>query len=184
MLKYSPEIEGKRIVLRKLKLSHANDMYQNIRNKAIARWTTIPQPYPADGAVKHIRQQQRLWRERKSFAFAVILKETGKLIGGIGLIRVDFKHQCAELGYWLAKRYWNRGLMTEAIPLILQFGFKELKLYRIYAMKYQANVASARVLEKCGFTREGCMRKAIILRNQRQDLLNYAILKTEFKVFK
>ena len=174
------EVEGERILLRKLRAGDAEDIYRQIKSRDVARWTlALPHPYPEDGAIKHIRQQQRLWRQKRAFSFAIVLKKSGKLIGGTGLQRVDFKHGCGELGYWLAKPYWNKGLATDACQLLLQFGFEELKLHRIYAMALEANKASCRVLEKCGFVREGCMREALIKHQQRQNLLSFGILSRE-----
>ena len=71
---------------------------------------------------------------------------------------VDHKSRCAEIDYWLGKNYWRRGLATEAMRLVLKFGFKKLKLHRIHAHTFEKNIASRKVLEKCGFKIEGIMR--------------------------
>ena len=176
------ELQGRRISIRKLKLSDAGGLYAHIKDKEIARWTfVIPHPYPKDGAVKFIRKQQRLWRAEKAFAFAIILNETERAIGGVDLARVDMKHKCANAGFWIGKKYWNQGLTTEAIKLLLRFGFKELRLHRIYAMAFEANVGSCRVLRKCGFKPEGVMRQALVKYNKRHNLINYGIMKSELE---
>jgi RimJ/RimL family protein N-acetyltransferase len=175
-------IEGRRISIRKLKQTDADDIYKEVRVKGIARWTLVlPYPYPKDGAIKHIRQQQRLWRLGKAYSFAILSQETGRPIGAVAINRVDTKHQCAEVGYWLGKKYWGKGLMTEALRLLLQFGFEELKLHRIYAMAMGPNTGSRRVLEKCRFTQEGILRQAVLRYGKRQDFINYGILRTEYQ---
>ncbi|MBN1765493.1 MAG: GNAT family N-acetyltransferase [Sedimentisphaerales bacterium] len=175
-------LEGNHIIIRKLRAADAGDIYKNIRTRQISRWTLLlPWPYPKDGAIKFIRNQQRLWRLGKGYAFGIILKDTGEVIGGLGLGKVDKKHKCAEVGYWLGRKYWRQGIMTEAVRLLLEFGFTDLKLYRIYSHIFEPNTASRRVLEKCGFQKEGVMRQAVIKYKNRQNLINYGLLLPEWK---
>ncbi len=181
MKEVEAELEGPRVLLRKLRASDASDIYLNINNRDIARWTiALPYPYPKDEAAKHIRKMQRLWRTGKTFAFGIVLKETARLIGNVNLARVDQKHKCAEMNFWIGKKYWRQGLATQAARLALNFGFKKLKLHRIYAAAFEPNVASRGVLKKCGFTHEGTMRQAVVKHNKRHNFLNYGILKSEF----
>lgn len=182
MVGIKTNLEGERVLIRRLRLSDANDVYLNVRDKEVVRWTlNIPYPYPKETAAKFIRRSQRTWRAKKGFDFGVILKETGRVIGVTGLKNVDHKSSCAEIGYWLGKNYWRRGLATEAVRLVLKFGFKELKLHRIYAHTFEKNIASRQVLEKCGFRIEGIMREALFKQNRRHNMLNYGILKREFQ---
>jgi len=175
-------IRGQRIDIRKLRPADADDIYRHVKVKGVARWTlALPYPYPKDGAIKHIRQQQRLWRLGKTYSFAIVSQDTGLPIGAVALNRVDTKHRCAEAGYWLGKKYWGKGIMTEALRLLLQFGFEELKLYRIFAMAMGPNIGSRRVLEKCRFTQEGILRQAVLRYGKRRDFINYGILRTEYK---
>lgn len=71
--------------------------------------------------------------------------------------------------------------MKEAIRLILRFGFKKLKLNRIYAKTISQNIASWKLLESCGLVREGTLRKSLFERGRWNDLLMYSILKEEYK---
>lgn len=175
-------LESSRILLRKLRLSDADDLYHQIRHKDMARWMShIPHPYPRPLASTFIRKSQRLWKAKKSFTFAVLLKKTGRLIGIVSLNRVDFDHQCAELGYWLGRQYWGQGLTTEAVGLLLPFAFRDLKLFRIYACTFGPNLASQKVLQKCGFQQEGTLRQAVIRNKKRHDFLNFGLLKPEYE---
>lgn len=67
----------------------------------------------------------------------------------------------AEMGYWLGRKYWGGGMMTDAVKSIVSFGFKNLKLHRIYAGVFLFNKGSARVLEKNGFKLEGISKKEV-----------------------
>ncbi|MCF7958579.1 MAG: GNAT family N-acetyltransferase [Phycisphaerae bacterium] len=182
MKQHAPQFETDRIIIRRYKPSDAEDLYNVLKDKAMSRWTfALPHPYPQEAAVKYIRQTQSRWRLEKGYAFAVVHKETGKVIGNVGLNRVEQTHKCGEIGFCLGKKYWGQGLMTEAIERLLHFGFNKLKLHRIYGHTFQANTASKRVFEKTGFTLEGTMRQAVVRYKKRHDLLNYGILRGEYK---
>jgi RimJ/RimL family protein N-acetyltransferase len=80
----------------------------------------------------------------------------------------------AEFGYWLAEKFWGQGIMSEVVPAFVDYCFKEFSLNRIFAMPHSNNPASARVLEKAGFTFEGRLRKNVIKDGQILDSLVYA----------
>ena len=174
-------VDCQRVYLRRLKLKDADSIYSQVNDPDVVRWTTrIPHPYPTGGAAKFIRQTQHQWLKGTSFVFGIGKKKTDHLIGIISLSNVFPKHGCAELGFWLGKSFWNQGYMTEAAHNVIQFGLNELDLYRIYASRFEANKASLRVLEKCGFKLEGVMREAVVREGTRQNFLNYGLLKPEF----
>ncbi len=88
-----------------------------------------------------------------------IRRADGYLIGGIGFIDLKIgKSFKSELGYWLAKPYWGKGIMTRAVQKVLEVGFGEFGLARITASVFEFNIGSARVLEKTGFQLEGHLR--------------------------
>jgi RimJ/RimL family protein N-acetyltransferase len=120
---------------------------------------------------------------KKEYKLGVVLKETGRVIGVITIAKVDRQNRCSEIGFWIGKKYWGQGLTSEALRLALQFGFEELELHRIYAWTYEKHIASRKVMEKCGFKLEGTMREASLKDNERQDILNYGILKSEYRQF-
>lgn len=171
------KIDGKRIFIRKLKISDAKDLYENIKDKEVVKWTVnIPRPYPKDGAVKFIRKTHYKTKKKKGYTFGIILKEQNKLIGAVDLININWKNKNAELGYWLGKKYWNKGLMTEAVKLILKFAFEQLKLHKVYANLFEKNIGSKNVLEKSGFKLEGKFKEARFKHNKWQNELKYGIL--------
>jgi len=175
------KIEGKQINLRKLKKSDASSIYQNAKDFEIARYTTLPYPYRLKNAEDFIKMTHQKMRKKKSFELGIEFKENKEIIGMIGLMNIDYDNKNAEIGYWLGKKYWGRGIMKKAIKLILNFGFKKLKLVRIYAKVMHPNIASAKLIEKSGFKYEGRMRKAILKRGKWMDYLIYSILSSEFK---
>ena len=111
--------------------------------------------------------------------FAITLRKEGLLVGCIGLT-ISREHVRAELGYWIGKPYWGNGYCTEAARAMVRFGFEELGLKRIHAIHFRRNPASGRVMSKIGMAREGCQRQHIKKWGTFEDLVMYAILKSEF----
>jgi RimJ/RimL family protein N-acetyltransferase len=117
--------------------------------------------------------------DRKVFEFAVTLKDSGMLIGACGIRIKDIANRGADIGYTLRKDTWGKGLGTEVAKALIQFGFNDLKLHRIWATCHVDNRASARVLEKCGMQREGQLRKNMLQRGAWRDSYLYAVLETD-----
>lgn len=113
--------------------------------------------------------------EKHQWFKAICLDE--KVIGSITLDRGKGAHSCkAELGYVIAKKYWGKGIVTQAVKLAIQTSFKELDIVRIEAYVDPTNVGSQRVLEKNGFTQEGLMRNCIIQKGVLRDRFIYSLL--------
>lgn len=99
-------------------------------------------------------------------------------IGSIGVFgKDDVYKKSAELGYWLAEEFWNKGIITRAIKQITDIAFNELDVVRIFAEPFFTNIGSRRVLEKSGFELEGILRKSVYKNNLYIDSCIYSILK-------
>jgi len=93
------------------------------------------------------------------FAIAV----EGKAVGGIGyVLKPDVERVSAEIGYWLGEEFWGRGIMTEAVRAVTKYAIEHHRLTRVFAVPYEWNAASCRVLEKAGYAMEGRMRRSAI----------------------
>ena len=119
--------------------------------------------------------------ERKKFQFAIVLKSEERLIGNCGIRKQNAYIQVADLGYEVDRRYWGHGYATEASRALLDFGFKQLGLHRIWAYCLEENVASARVLEKVGMRYEGRQRESEWMKNRWWNTLHYAMLDHEWR---
>lgn len=103
----------------------------------------------------------------------------GKLAGTIGLnAQEDIYRYSAELGYWLGVDYWNQGIMSCAVKGLLKWVFSNTEINRIFCTVFEDNIASARVLEKCGFQKEGEFRQAAFKRNEFLNEHRYSRLKS------
>lgn len=126
--------------------------------------------------VAHQSQQPRY-----KFQLAVMLSAGGRLIGNCGIRKDSAGAPEADIGYELAPEHWGRGYATEAVRAILRFGFEHLGVHRISAWCLAENAASARVLEKAGLQREGCLRDKEHFKGRYWDTLQYAILEDEWR---
>ena len=147
---------------------HANNrrIWLNLRDR-------FPHPYTAISAARWLEQ---VALEKPAVSFAIATRD--ELVGGIGFaLGSDVFRQTAEIGYWLGEAFWNRGIATRAVRAFTEWGFAELALRRIFAGVFESNLASARVLEKCGYVCEGRLRKSILKDGRILDELLYATVK-------
>jgi len=152
-------LETERLRLRRPTLDDATDIERLINVREIAEMTlSVPYPYP-QGAAKSFLEEVALpdWDKDTAYFFAITRRADDELMGAID-IRPE-QYERAEIGFWLGTPYWNQGYMTEAVRRVIQFGFEELKLNRIWAGHFTHNPASRRVQEKAGMTFEGVLRK-------------------------
>lgn len=171
---------GKRIILRPLKISDAQDLYLNIQDKKISENTaSVPWPYKLKDAINFIKRSQKKRKNKEGFSFGTILKGKKEVIGSISL-KINFNHKNAEMGYWLGKKFRNQGIMTEAGQLILEFAFRRLKLHRLGAGVFHDNPASQKVLKKLGFQKEGVSRQSYWRGKHWRNRINYGILIQDF----
>ena len=136
----------------------------------------FPHPYGLDDAQTFIRMAMHM-SPRTFFAIEV----DGRLAGGIGyVLHGDVERVGAEVGYWLAPEYWGRGIATTALRLVTRRAFTaHPELRRLYALPFATNAASARVLEKAGYQREGVLRQSAIKDGRVLDQFMYALLRDE-----
>ncbi len=177
------KLPGKKINLRTLKKSDADSIFKYIKDSRVAKYLNTPNPYKLKDAYEYIRKTERELRKKELYNFGIASKDNNEIIGMISLMDVDWENKKAEIGYWLAKKYQGRKIMPEAISLILNFGFKKLKLHRIYAKVMHFNKRSANLLEKFGFKYEGRLRKTHHRKGKWLDELRYSMLKNEFKIY-
>jgi RimJ/RimL family protein N-acetyltransferase len=110
------------------------------------------------------------------YTFAVRNKE-GQILGAIGLH--DRDDDKAELGYWMGKPFWNKGYITEAATALIDFGFNELQINKIYATYFLDNPASGRIMEKIGMEKEALLKQHLKKDGKYIDVMMYSILKNK-----
>ena len=102
------------------------------------------------------------------------IEVNGEAVGGIGIeLHSDIERVSAEIGYWLGKPYWGRGIMTPAVKAMTRYAIDNFGLTRVFAVISARNTGSMRVVEKAGYVREGLMRQSAIKNGQVQDQYLY-----------
>lgn len=145
-------IETERLILRPWLESDA---------EALFKYASDPDIGPIAGWPTHTSVENSLEIIRTVFAtpetYAVVLKETGEPVGCCGIMFANILHTAemkpgeAEIGYWIGKTYWGRGLIPEAVNTLLSRCFNDLALDAVWCGYYEGNTKSKRVCEKCGF---------------------------------
>ncbi len=171
------KLETKRLELSTFREEDKERLVELLNDERITSVTTIPYPYSLEDASNFLEHIEELKKEG-TVNLAIRLKETGELIGGIGLYN-DEKHKRAMAGYWLTPSYWSQGIMTEALKRMIEYGFSEMGLIRIEAHHVGHNSASGKVMEKAGMIKEGHFRSHIIRDGVVHDSIHYAILKDD-----
>lgn len=165
------------IRLRRLAVTDKKVIAHLCNNKKI--WDNLrdsfPFPYFEKDAEEFI---YRSLSENATGTFGITYK--GELAGVIGLIRQkDIYRLTAELGYWIGEPYWGLGIATRAVKMIVDYGFRELGLIRIYAGVFDFNKASQRVLKKAGFKLDCICEKGVIKNYVICDENRYSIIKED-----
>lgn len=176
-----PILETDRLVLRKMKASDANDMFEYAKKSEVTRFLTW-KPHPD---VKYTREYLEYIATRYAvgdfYDWAVVIKGENKMIGTCGFTRFDLANNSAEIGYVLNPEYCGKGIATEAAREVVRFGFEELKLHRIEARYMSGNAASQRVMEKLGMKRDGILREAYYVHGSYKTVAVYSILSSEYR---
>lgn len=176
----TPTLHTRRLVLGTFAPGDASDLRRLAGAREIADTTvSIPHPYELDHALAWIGHQRRESVRGRATNFAVRLSPGSSLIGCAGLRDIDPEHMQAELGFWIGVDWWGQGYAREAAAAVIQFGFEQLGLNRIYAHHMARNPAAGQVLLHAGMQREGLMRARVKKWGVYEDVVLYAILRED-----
>ena len=158
-------------VLRAWRPIDLNSLVANASHADVSRGLRDRFPYPYTG------DDGRAWLARavdeSDRAWAIEID--GLAVGGVSLHPgSDVHRHSAELGYWIGRRFWNRGIMSTILVRFAPEAMVAFRLHRLFAAVYANNPASARVLEKADFAREGVQKSAVVKRGELLDLIVYA----------
>ena len=120
-------------------------------------------------------------QQRSRYVFAVIKKNDEKMVGAGELNIRDFSNKTGEISYIVNPDYWGNGIATEVAKVLIEFGFTEFKLHRIYATCDHRNIGSSKVLGKIRMNMEGRMREDLLIKDGWRNSLLYSILEYGWK---
>ena len=155
-------IELERLRLRRPRLSDAPAVFEYASDPEVARYADWPISASIEAVTERLRLRAAEWTSGDEFHWLVTLPPEDRAIGAIACA---ISGHAAEFGFLLARRFWRNGYATEAARAIVGWIFTVPSVWRLAATCDVDNVASARVLEKAGLTREGMLRRAIVRPN-------------------
>lgn len=171
-------LESERLLLRKPRIKDASFIFETYaRDPEVTRYLTWKPHQTIRETEQFLLACGQLWQTGKDFAFAMTLKGDDKLIGMFALHPMKLK---VEVGYALARPYWGKGYMTEALRAMITWAFTQTDIFRVQAFCDVDNLGSARVMEKAGMTREGLLMRYVLhpnISDEPRDVFLYAVVK-------
>jgi ribosomal-protein-alanine N-acetyltransferase len=181
-----PAIEGNGVSLRMPEMADFSEWVQ-LREQSrdfLTPWEPI---WPSDDLSRsafrrRLRRYSEDVRSDQAYAFFVFRQLDGALVGGLTLANIRRGvAQAGSIGYWMGARYAHQGYMTQAVRALFPFAFGPLRLHRLEAACIPTNTPSMRLLEKCGFAREGLARRYLCINGVWQDHLLYGLLASDVR---
>lgn len=176
-----PVLETKRFILRKLKLSDAQNLFSYFSKEEVMKYYDLETFSSPQQAVALIESVLFRYDSAQQIRWGITLKGKDNVIGTCGFHALEQEHLKVEIGYELHPCYWGNGIMTEVIEKIVEYGFEEMIVNRIEAFYDPLNQASRRVLEKNGFQFEGILRKRFLKKGEYIDAALSSIIKEDKK---
>ena len=151
-------IETERLLLRRFRIDDAQEMFDNwAKDGRVSEFLTWSPHISSDFTRQLLEGWSAAYEDLNTYNWAIEFE--GKTIGGISVVRLNTRHEYAELGYCIGYDYWNRGIMTEAAGAVIDYLFAEVGVNRVGISHAVKNPGSGRVAQKCGLTYEGTKRE-------------------------
>lgn len=179
-----PSFETKRFVLRPLATGDAEAVFSFFSDPVTAAFTGREPYTKLEQGEKKVANDLQFIAEGSAFAWAITHRgDAGdRAIGVVSLFHFSRPNRDVEIGYVLSRAEWSAGVMTECMPPVLRFAFESLEVHRVDAHIDARNTASIRLVERCGFVREGALReKSRDVTGAFGDLVMYGLLDREWK---
>ena len=179
------ELTDGRVVLRTYRESDVDALFQAARESmaTVGRWLPwCHTHYAREETALWIGSRSQVWREGVEYSFSIVDVPSGALLGGCGLNQIDHAVRRANLGYWVRASATGRGYATAAAHLLARWGIERVGFERLEIVAAAANVASQRVAEKAGATREGIARCRLRVRDMQHDAVVFAIVRGDAAV--
>lgn len=172
-----PNLKTKRLLLRQIKKSDVAEILALRSDSKTMEFIPRPLLHTTEDALEHIAMINDKIEKNEAINWAITLKESNKLIGIIGHYRIAAENHRVEIGYMLLPEYHGQGITTEAVEEVIKYGWNQMQLHSIEAIIDPLNYASAKVLEKNGFIKEGHLRENVFFNGRYLDSVIYSLLK-------
>ncbi|AOH55150.1 GNAT family N-acetyltransferase [Peribacillus muralis] len=175
------ELETKRLRLIEMGHQHTESLFDILSRDEVTKNGGIESLSHVEDARRLINAFKSAFINKRGIRWGVVLKDTGKLIGTVGINQLSLANKRAEIGYEIHPDYWRKQYTSEAVNEVLRYSFEELKLVRIAALTFKDNFASANLLKKFGFKEEGSLRSYVFLHHESHDAMVYSLLCSEYR---
>ena len=156
-------------------------LVQYVNDIEVTRFLSTYRPYSVRDELEFIENARANMKKNLQFTFGIVDKVSKKLIGTISLTKVDWISRTSELGVAIwNKEYWGKGYGTEAIILLLDYGFSFLNLRKVWLRVFDFNIRAIKAYEKVGFIKEGTLRKHVYKNGKYVDVIIMGIFRDEF----
>ena len=171
-----PILETERLVLRRVIENDVNEMFVLRSDSVIMKYIPRPLVTNLDEALEHIKNIDAKIESSEGINWGITLKGNDTLIGVAGFYRISQENQRAEIGYILHPSQSGKGIISEVVKHLIEFGFTTMNLHSIEAVIAPENKASAKVLEKNGFVQEGLFKENQYFEGRFLDSAVYSLL--------
>jgi len=169
-----PVIDLGDIILREISKDDAQRYFDYMNAPEMSEFLTQENtPKDLDAAIEEVTYWGGLFTNKRSIYWAIALKETNEMIGTAGFNGITFPHSRSEISYDLDPAYWGKGVMLRSIKAILKFSDYSLGIVRVQATVITSNERSIKLLERCGFNKEGVLKKYEIVQGEFKDYFMY-----------
>lgn len=180
LFRHMPVLNTERLLLRKMLQKDTNDMYEYASRADVTEYLTWSPHISPAATEEYLCSLDALYREGRFYDWALIIRESGKMIGTCGFTSFDYANNSAEIGYAMNPAFWGNGYMREAALAVMGFGFSEMLLHRIEAKYIIGNERSRKLMENCGMTYEGIHRSSMLIKGEYRDIGVCSVLYEEF----
>lgn len=175
-------LNTERLLLRPFSIEDALDVFEYSSDEMVAKYIPRKAIKTKQEAIDKCTAKEEKYKHLDYYNWAIVVKDTNKVIGNIKLVSYDFQKEFMEPGYSIGSKHWGKGYTTEALKEVINFFFFEVGFNRIEATHQLENIGSGKVMQKCGMKYEGMLRGRALTNEQKYvDCAMYAILKSDFK---
>ena len=175
------ELETERLILRKFTLNDAQNMFNNWTNDdEVTKYLTWPSHIDINDTLNVLKEWVKNYEKKNYYNWAIVLRSLNEPIGSISAVKQSEDIRMVHIGYCIGKNWWKKGIVSEALNLLIKYFFEEIGVNRIESMHDPNNKNSGKVMEKCGMKYEGYLRQAERNNQGIVDTIYYGILSEDY----
>lgn len=173
-------LETERLILRRFVIEDSEAMYKNwASDEEVAKYLTWPVHSSGEISKSILKDWVNSYSDEKYYQWAIVPKDVGEPIGSISVVHMKENVSMVHIGYCIGKKWWHKGITSEALKAVMDFLFDEVDVKRIEARHDPRNPNSGKVMNKCGMKYEGTLRSSDWNNQGICDACYYALLKSE-----